>query len=230
MVDRIETGIHGLDELIEGGLPVGSTTLVSGGSGTGKTIFSCQFLWHGLHNGDNCLYITMEEDADDILEDAREFGWDFSEFEDEGTFKIRYMNPFRIDSSFDDHVRQEIQDVDADRVVIDSTSVIGMYSDGPGEVRRQLYELIKQLKKSGVTTVLTAEIVAKDENALSRYGVEEFVSDGVIVLRGLGIGGEMGRRLIIEKMRRTDFKEDIYPMDFTESGLKVEEPETGVSL
>jgi len=230
MTERIATGIHGLDDLIEGGLPESSVTLLSGGAGTGKTLFCCQFLWHGLQQGENGLFITMEEDADDILEDAEEFGWKFSDYMDAGRFNIQFMNPVKIDTGFDDHVRDLIDEIDADRVVIDSTSVIGMYSDGEGEVRRQLYQLIKELKRAGVTTILTSEIVAKDQGALSRYGVEEFGSDGVIVLRGIGVGGEMGRRLIIEKMRRTDFTEDIYPLEFTDQGIRIEEPDKGLSL
>ncbi len=167
MTSRKATGIDGLDELIEGGLPENSVTLVSGGAGTGKTLFCCQYLWEGIQNGENGLFITMEEDVDDILEDAKEFGWEFSDYQDDGRFDITFMNPFSIDSGFDDHIRKEIEDVDADRVVIDSTSVMGMYTDDEGDIRRQLYELIKELKRSGVTTILTAEIPKKDESAIS---------------------------------------------------------------
>ncbi|MDY6778791.1 MAG: ATPase domain-containing protein [Candidatus Nanohaloarchaea archaeon] len=226
MVERVATGIHGLDDLIQGGIPKHSTLLVAGSAGTGKTLFCCQFLWQGLQEGDNCLFITLEEDEDDILKDAAEFGWDFEEYEDR--FEIKYMNPFSVDGAFDDHIRRYIDEVDADRVVIDSTSVMGMYAGGEGEIRRQLYELIKQLKRSDVTTILTAE--RPSESSISRYGVEEYVTDGAIILKGLGVGGEMGRRLSIQKLRRTDFDQDIYPMEFTENGLKVEEPDTGVSL
>lgn len=229
MVERIKTGINGLDELIQGGVPKGSNTLLSGGAGTGKTLFCCQFLWEGLQNGENCLYITMEEDPDDIKDDAREFGWTFDDYEE--TFKIEFMNPFQVSGGFDDHIRELIDEVDADRVVIDSTSVMGMYAESGGEIRKQLYELIKTLKRAGVTTIMTAEIPKKDDGASSRYGVEEFVADGVIVLKGLGVGGEMGRRLVIEKMRRTDFEEDIYPMDINiDKGIVVHEPEKGISL
>ena len=229
MVERVETGIHGLDDIIEGGFPKTSVTLVSGGPGTGKTILCSQFLWHGLQIGENSLFITMEEQVDDILEDADEFGWDFQRYIDEGSFKIEYINPFRVDTGFEDNIRRKIEDIDADRIVIDSTSVIGMYADSKGKIRRRLYELINMLKKNDVTCIMTAES-PKDKEGITRYGIEEFVTDGLIVLEGFGIGGEMGRKLIVHKMRKTDFKEDIYPLEFTSEGLKVEEPDKGINI
>ncbi len=230
MVERVKTGIHGLDELIQGGLPETSVTLVSGGPGTGKTLFCSQFLWTGLMNGENCLFITMEEEVEDIIDDAAEFGWDFRKYIDEGRFKIDYMNPFRVDTGFEDRIRNKIEDVNADRIVIDSTSVMGMYADSKGKVRRQLYDLIKMVKKHSVTCIMTAEIPKGNDMGMSRYGVEEFVSDGVIMLKGLGIGGEMGRKLIIQKMRKTKFEGDIYPLTFKEDGLHVEEADTGIDI
>lgn len=234
MVERINSGIHGLDNLVEGGFPENSTVLIAGGAGTGKTIFCCQYLWQGLQNGENCLFITVEENDEDIIEDAAQFGWDFGQYED--SFEIEYLNPFQIRGGLadqmplNDRINSLIQKLGADRVVIDSVSVLGMRTEGDSEVRQQLYELINLLKKNDVTTVMTAEIPGKESDKLSRFGVEEFVSDAVLVLKGIGVGGEMGRRLIIEKMRRTNIDEDIYPIKFTEDGLKVEEPEKGLSL
>lgn len=230
MSERVKTGISGLDELIEGGLVEGSVTLVSGGAGTGKTIFCSQFLMQGLKNDENCLFVTLEEEPDEIKQDVLEFGWNFENYEHRDMFNIMYLNPFKDASGFVDRIRSEIEEMDADRVVIDSTSVIGMYEDSTGRIRERLYDLVRKMRKMGATTVMTSEIPRGNGEAISRYGVEEFVSDAVIVLRGLGMGGEMGRRLIIEKMRRTDFQEDIYPLEFEDDGLHVREPEKGLSL
>lgn len=229
MVERVSTGIPGLDELIEGGFVESSVNLISGGAGTGKTIFCSQFLWDGLDKGDNCLFISLEEDPDQIKLDAKEFGWDFEQY-DEDQFKITYLNPFKDSGGFVDRVRSEVEHLDADRVVVDSTSVMGMYDENPGRIRERLYNLVRMLRKKGVTTIITSEVPRGEGEKVSRFGVEEFIADSVIVLRGLGMAGEMGRRLVIEKMRRTDFEEDIFPMDFTDDGLKVEEPEKGLSL
>lgn len=235
MVERISTGVPGLDDLIQGGVPKESVLLVSGGAGAGKTILSCQFLWEGLQQGEHCLYITLEEDADRILADARQFGMTFEEYwtddeEVQDRFHIEYMDPFRGEQNFTAKIVQQIQEIDADRVVVDSTSILGMYSDSPGEVRKELYGLIRRIREQGATTVITAEIPRGNQEAISRYGVEEFVADGVIVLRTLGVSGEMGRRLRVEKMRQTAIPNDVYPLEFTEAGVEVREPEKGLSL
>ncbi len=226
MVERVTTGIDGLDDLIEGGLPKGSVTLVSGGAGTGKTIFCCQYLWNGLENGENGLFVTMEEDAEDILNDAREFGWDFEDQDHDGTFDIQFLNPFQVSGGFDDRIREYMNDIDADRVVIDSTSVIGMYSKNKGEIRRQLYELIKELKRAGVTAVLTSEIPQIEEGRMSRFGVEEFVTDGAILLSGFSLGEATFRSLQVVKMRRTAIEEDICALNISDDGISVEREET----
>jgi len=224
MSERLSTGVPGLDDLIEGGLLKESTTLVSGGAGTGKTIMSCQFLWQGLQNGEKGLFITMEEDVDDIIDDAREFGWDFDEYRKEGMFDIVFLNPFR-GSGLEDKIREAIDEVDADRVVIDSTSVFGMYTNSKGEVRKQLYELIKELKRAGVTSLLTSEI-PDEEEGMSRFGVEEFVADGVILLTGYSLGEATFRSLQVVKMRRTEIDEDICNLHVTGEGISVEKEET----
>lgn len=225
MVERIDTGIPGLDDLIEGGLPEGSVTLVSGGAGTGKTIFCSQYMWHGLQNDENCLFITLEEEPGEVKEDAHEFGWDFEEYEGD-SFKIIYLNPFKDAGGFVDRIRQEIDEIDADRVVLDSTSVLGMYDDKPGKIRERLYDLVRKLRRDEVTTVLTSEITENTGSHLSRYGVEEFVADGVVKLTGFSLGESTFRSLQVVKMRKTDIDEDICSVDISEEGFSVEPEET----
>jgi len=226
MVERINSGIPGLDDLIQGGFPKNSTTLVTGGAGTGKTIFCCQYLMDGLKDGENCLYITVEENDEDIMRDAKEFGWNFEEYED--SFEIEYLNPFQIRGDLADQmplnnrVNSLIQKIGADRVVIDSVSVLGMRAEGKAGVRQQLYELIELLKNNEVTTVMTAEIPEEQPNKLSRYGVEEFVVDGVIKLEYLSIGSESFGNLQVRKMRRTKIEKGEYETDIGDKGLSVE--------
>lgn len=227
MTERISTGVEGLDELIQGGIPKGSTVLVSGSAGIGKTIFSSQFLWEGLQNGETCLFITLEEDEQDIIGDAKEFGWHVDE---DDNYNIEYINPFTEDFTFDSNIRSFINKHEPDRVVIDPVSMIGMGldSNAPGEVRKELYEIIKQMSDEEVTTLMTTE--KPDPENLTRYGVEEYVVDGVFILKGLGFGGDMGRKMSIQKMRRTNFEHDVYPVEINEDGLEVKEPEKGLSL
>ena len=82
-LERIPSGIPGLDELIEGGFLKGSTNLVSGAAGTGKTIFCSQFIWEGLQRGESCMFITLEERPEDIMGDVKRFGWDFDKYIEE---------------------------------------------------------------------------------------------------------------------------------------------------
>ncbi len=220
MVERIKTGIPGLDNLIQGGLPKGSVTLVAGGTGTGKTIFCSQFLWNGLKNGESCIYLTLEEEPDEIKEDALEFGWDFKKYEKKKKLSIEYMNPLE-GRGFESRVEDLIEHFKATRVVIDSTSVIGMYSPNNAKVRERLYTLIRILRRSNVTTLLTAEIPEQDKGSLSRFGVEEFVSDGVIVLYYLSIGSGIYRNVEIKKMRRTNQEKGTFPFEITNKGIKI---------
>ncbi|MBU5558003.1 MAG: KaiC domain-containing protein, partial [Candidatus Aenigmarchaeota archaeon] len=166
--ERVTTGIIGLDKLIGGGLIKGSTTLVSGSAGTGKTIFCAQFIWEGLQKGENCMFITLEEKPEEIKNDVVAFGWDFEPFEKRGKLFLEYRDPFEVT----DIVAPLIDKIKANkiqRVAIDSTSTLGLYFNNPFEVRKQLFKLLMALKSTGTTAVLTAEVA--DGNKLSRFGV-----------------------------------------------------------
>jgi KaiC/GvpD/RAD55 family RecA-like ATPase len=219
-VERIPSGIPGLDELMEGGFVKGSTILVSGNAGAGKTIFSLQFLWEGLKRGEKCLYVTLEELPEEILEDAKVFGWDFEKYLKEGMFFIEYADPFEL-TDIVELLVEKIRKNNIQRVVIDSTSILGLYFDRPSEVRRQLYKLVKSLKQTGATAVLTAEIEDQHGFKVSRYGVEEFVVDAVIVIHFLEISVGVSRSIQIRKMRRTKHSTNLHPLKITENGLVV---------
>ncbi|MCD6477441.1 MAG: AAA family ATPase [Candidatus Aenigmarchaeota archaeon] len=218
-IERIKTGIPGLDKLIDGGFVKGSSILVSGSAGTGKTIFCCQFLWEGLKNGENCMYITFEELPEEIKADAAVFGWDFEKYEKSGKLIISYRDPFQT-TDVTTRLENEIKQSKVTRVVIDSTSLLGMYFKDAHDIRRELYKLVKALKTSGATSVLTAEIPQED-GKISRFGVEEYVVDGVIVLNFILMGPESGRSLVIRKMRRTKHNEEIHPIKIDKNGLRV---------
>ncbi|RLJ10107.1 MAG: hypothetical protein DRP15_01175 [Candidatus Aenigmatarchaeota archaeon] len=217
MVKRISTGIPGLDPLVEGGFIDGSVILLTGGTGTGKTIFSLQFLWHGLQKGESGVYITLEENPTDIKEDGLEFGWDFEKFEKRGLFKIVYHDPAQV-NNLGSVIIDEIERLKAKRIVIDSTSVIALNMESQSQVRKFLYNIINTIKRTGCTGILISE-VPEGSQSLTRFGVEEFVVDGVIILNYLGTVGEYVRSLQIRKMRRTDHGKDVYPLDITHKGI-----------
>ena len=209
-----------MDPLIQGGFLENSANLVTGETGTGKTLFCAQFLWYGLQKGDTCLYISLEEDPEDIKADSLQFGWDFEKFEKKGLFKIIYHDPAQV-NNLGSLIIDEIKRMDVKRIVIDSTSIVGLTIESPSQIRKILYNITGTIKKTGCTALITSEI-PEGSKQLTRFGVEEFVVDGVIVLNYLeyaaGTGG-MDRSLIIRKMRRTKHGKDMYPMEISAKGI-----------
>lgn len=222
-MQRVVSGIHGLDPFIGGGFIPHSANLVTGTTGTGKTIFCAQFLWHGLQKGETGVFITLEEDPEEIKEDVSQFGWDFSRFEKKGLFRMIYHDPAQV-SNIGSLITEEIRKLKARRLVIDSTSILGMALGEEAQIRKKLLNIISAVKNRGVTAILTAEI-AEESKALSRFGVEEFVCDSVILLHYLGIGEQYNRSLLIRKMRRTNHGKDVYPFEITSKGIHVKRPE-----
>lgn len=217
MVERVPTGIAGLDELIEGGFPKGSVTLVTGGPGTGKTTICSQFLWKGLQEGEKCLYISTEEMVEEIKSDAEVYGFDFDQFDER--FDMEYIVP-------SDSVPQNIQEMviegDYDRIVLDSLSVFGIYWDDLTEVRRRTNDLLKQFREDDATVVATAELTEDGSGKLSRYGIAEFITDGVLELNAKAMGSGLQRTLTLSKMRKTDIEGGIHDLKMSDNGMKVE--------
>jgi circadian clock protein KaiC len=213
---RVSSGVPGLDSLMQGGFLPKSTNLVTGETGTGKTIFCCQFLWHGLQKGETGVYITLEEDPDDIKEDAM----DFEKYENKGLCKVIYHDPAQV-NNLASVVIEEIKRVKAKRLVIDSTSVMALNIQESAQIRKMLLNIINTIKKTDCVAILTSEIT-EESKALSRFGVEEFVVDGVLLLNYLEYAtGNLNRSIIIRKMRRTNHGTDIYPIGITSKGFVV---------
>jgi len=221
-VERVHTGIPGLDDLVDGGIPKGSVTLISGGAGCGKTIFCNQYLWEGLQQGEKVRYISLEEPVEDILEDAKVFGWDFDPYIENEQFKMVYLKARSGSRGFIEKVNQLASEEGVERLVIDSISVmLGVYGGTQAKKRDNLYNLIRSIKKSGATTFITSEIPENDEKALSRFGVSEFVADGVISLYYTGVGEGTFRNLEVRKMRRTAHTPGTHPFKITDNGIKL---------
>ena len=224
-IQRITTGLPGLNKLLEGGFVKGSTILITGGTGTGKTTFSAQFILEGLKNDEPGIYITLEEDPKDIKKYNKRFGFDFESYEKSGTFKFIYQNPFEI-SNIATSIVRAINSIKAKRLVLDPISLVGMYIKDPVILRKRLFEIITLLKKTDATTLITSEIPDNEigdrgGGSLSREGVTEFVVDGVIVLNLFGIGEGITRSLLIRKMRGTKHGTDVQAMEITNKGIVI---------
>lgn len=213
---RIKTGINRLDEII-GGYPAGTSTLVTGASGTGKTIFCGQFLYKGVQQYDeNGIFITLEARPQDLRNEMLSLGWDFKNYEDEGKLIIvdaasarsrlsseeEYAMPRWLDvDSLVTEIYKLVVEIDAKRAVIDSLPALELRITDPSEIRQTIHRLSSLLKEIGVTSLLTTE--SSEKAMISRYGVEEFVCGGVIVLDFEEEGKDLKRTLRVLKMRGT---------------------------
>ena len=235
-MNRVATGIPGFDELVEGGLPEGRAFLVSGGTGTGKTIFATQFLINGAKMNEPGVYLTLDERPDLIREDMLRFGWNLRSFEDKGLLKIVDGTMAKLGIPSDEEfslpatgfdldkllleLMRAIKKIRAKRVVIDSIPALGLNFDNEHEVRKAVLKMVYLLARAGVTTIFTTEI-NEETKQLSKYGVEEFVADGDVVLHYMGIGTQSNRTLHIRKMRATKHNEDLHPLEITDNGIRV---------
>jgi circadian clock protein KaiC len=220
-IDRVSTGIPGLDKIIGGGFIPNSVVMISGESGTGKTIFSTQYIWNALCMGENGLYVTLQQTADDIKNDVAVFGRDFSKAEEIGQCRILYTEPQDMKKIIA-IILKNVRDLKAKRVVIDSITMLAEYAERKRDIRFSLSRLIQELKKMGITALVTSE-VDEGSHALSKFGIEEYLVDGVVVLKcgvDVGLGGKP-RSLYVKKMRRTSHDLNIHPFEISERGIKI---------
>ncbi len=220
MVERTSTGTPGLDEVLDGGFPENSVTLVTGGPGSGKTTFCTQFLYEGLENGEKCLYLTTGQSPDEIRRDAKEFEIDFDKYIHELT--MAHVNPTKeVEGMVAEHIKNE----EFDRIVLDSLSVFGMYWGDRDGLRKYLNRLVERLKEMDATVVITSERPENQSGNLTRFGIAEFVVDGVISLQGYALGSSQFRSMQVVKMRRTNISGDILEVEIDGEGLSISEGE-----
>jgi circadian clock protein KaiC len=212
-MEQVTTGIKGLDVLLRGGLPKGSTTLVSGTPGSGKTILSMQFLVNGyLQAKEKGFYISLEEDVDRMENYmSKAFGWPIRELRKKGNLIMLRSDVYDFEK-FKDLIETTVEKNGIERVVIDPITVISLFFEKPLEIRRSLLELDRMLKKLNCTSILTCEI-PEGTNAISSFGIEEFTSDGIIILT-YKIGAPRG--IVIRKMRLVDHDKEIHPFEIKE--------------
>ena len=222
---RIDIGIEGLDEMILGGVPERSLMVALGSPGTGKTTFGLQFLNHSLADGGRGVYITLEETRQRVLDTAGEKGWPFDEYEEAGHLAIVDLDPVEMANSLgsiQNDLPRLIREFDADRLVLDSVSLLEMMSDHASTRRTEVFDFTTALKDAGVTAMLTSE--ADDENPYaSRYGIVEYLADAVFVLRYVRASDFRETRLAVEiqKIRDANHSRDIKPYEITDDGLSV---------
>ena len=223
-IPRIDTGVEGLDEMVQGGVPSRSLMVVIGSAGTGKTTFGLQFLRRGLQNGERAVYITLEETHDAILATAEEKGWDFATHVEEDRLAIVDLDPVEMANSLSS-IRSDlprlVDDFDAERLVLDSVSLLEMMYDDQAERRTEVFDFTKALKRAGVSTMLTSE-ASEGSPYASRHGIIEYLTDAVFVLQYVRSEFQETRLAVeVQKIRNTNHSRETKPYEITDSGISV---------
>ncbi|MFH1588080.1 MAG: ATPase domain-containing protein [Candidatus Diapherotrites archaeon] len=216
---KMKSGISGLDELLDGGIPEGNLVVLSGDPGSGKTVFCWQFLYEGVTKyNENGVYISLEESVDAILEGAMEFGWDFQKLIDSGKMKIVVVELYDFDR-LKNLIEDTIRSINAKRVVIDPGVIFRLFFERELDARKRIVSLGKMLKEIDCTTIITNEIAL--DKTTSLYGLEEYVADGVILLYHTRHDNRFIRSIGILKMRNTKISEKLKPIRITTDGVEI---------
>ena len=229
---KLSTGIAGFDQLANGGLPEGRSTLIAGTSGSGKTVLALQFLVTGVREFDQSgVFVTFEEPPSDLMLNVQSFGWDMESLVRERKIavvdaapepgeELIETGPFDLTALLA-RIENAVQEVSARRVILDAIGALFPQFTDPNFVRRELHRVYAGLRRLGVTTLITMERT-EEEGRIGRFGVEEFVADNVILLRNR-IDHEKRRRTIeILKFRGATHQKGEYPFTI--------DPDEGVTI
>lgn len=220
--ERMKLGIKGLEKLMPEGMLRNSTLLVTGYAGTGKTMLSLQYLLSGALSGEPGLYVSFEEEIPELRSIAEELGFNVKKLEDSNKLRFVKYDPFQLQDILE-IIESNIKEIDAKRVVIDSASALSIHIGDYVEVRRTILQVKNILRKSGCTTIIISEI-PNIHAGISRFGVEEFICDGVLLMHRLLIKGEFMPVIAVLKMRSTKHSRKIYTYEVTGKGVVVGKP------
>lgn len=218
-MERLRTGTEGLDDVLSGGFPESSVTLITGGPGSGKTTMCSQFVRKGMDESQKCLYITTGQRPSAVREDAEEFGIDL-DMSDEN-LSMAHVSPSK---NVAEDIKEKISDSSFERIVLDSISVFEMNWGRNDQIRKYVNRLMEHFRDIDATVLVTSERADPDKG-LTRFGVAEFLVDGVIVLEGYSLGTASYRTASIVKMRRTPIDGNPRGLKFDDSGLELEQDE-----
>ncbi len=224
-IEKVKTGIAGLDEMTGGGFVRGTANLVEGAPGTGKTTLGMQFIYNGIvKDNEPGLIITFEEFPQQYYHDAAAFGWDFVGLEKKGLLKVIMTSPevSRLDvESIDGMIEKSVQQMGARRVVVDSITHFTRLTQDPVELRSIEFGFINALKRQGLTSVLTRESPVLLGEAVEDASIG-FVVDSYLILRYVEIDSAIRKALLVLKMRGSDHAKDIRQYDISEKGIEVQ--------
>lgn len=226
-LSKVLTGIEGFDEITDGGLPSGRTSLFMGGPGCGKTVFALQTLVNGARvSGEAGIFVAFEESTRRIIANAATFGWDLPNLEKKKLFFLdAELSPEVIAAGDFDLagmlavLSAKVKEIGATRIVFDGIDVLLCLLDDPLAERREIYRIRDWLSKTGLTGIITQKISQTENDG--RYGFMQFMVDCVVVLRHELVNGSAFRNLRVVKYRGSGFAGDEFPITLTDEGLQL---------
>jgi len=242
MLERVPTGISGLDKMLEGGIPRGRTVIIVGGPGSGKTILCTQFLVNGIrHYDENGLYVSLEESKTHLYQAMKRFKWDLTQLEKDGKFSFVDASPIRrvpgnvkigkyVVGKRDfsmlgliNAVEQMAESTSAKRIVVEPLATMSFQYPEIYDRRNAYLDLIESLTATGATCLTTMEMPSLDLRSVVE---EEYLAHGVIVLQSVQVGKAMARVIQVRKMRATAADVQPRPYKIDDTGMTIYADET----
>ena len=221
------TGINGFDEITDGGLPTGRPSLVCGPPGTGKSVFALQFLVNGATRyAEPGVFLTFEESRDELVANVRSFGFDIDALEQDGRLLVDALSlapqsvetgEFNLEALMV-RLAWAVEQIGAKRVAIDNVDALFVAFNRPALVRSELRRLFRWIKDQGLTTVITGE---SGDDHLTRHGMQEYLSDCVVVLDHRVVQDVATRRMRVLKYRGSEHGRNEYPFLIGPDGFEV---------
>src|SRR5215472_9210688 len=238
-IERVHTGIPGLDHVLEGGFPKGARVLLAGGAGCGKTICCGQYLYKGATKfREPGVYVSTEEPPSEFKANMLRFGWDFKKLENEKKIGMVDAVYQRVESETTEseslqsilynlraklsEVKVLVEQLGATRLVVDSLPGFGFRVTDLNTLREIFLEVGLLLKDVGATTLMTTEVV-EGSGLISRYGIEEFLATGVIVLSLVKQSTPL-RKMFVRKMRGTSHSMNDFAFSIGRDGVAIKGP------
>jgi circadian clock protein KaiC len=233
-IERCDTGIPELDQILRGGIPRRNIVLLAGGSGMGKTTLALEFLTHGAEKGEAGLFLSVTEPIEMLDRNAREYRFVDGRHLDDKTIRLVDLRAMlrrmgleaAHEHTFDDNDRLVaalagiVQEYQIKRLVVDSITAICQRLPDRGKMRDLIFKIGLALADLDCTTLLTSETPPR-ELRYSMFGVEEFIADGIIFLSEMERRGDLVRTLQVMKMRGTEHSRALFMMDLSEYGVSL---------